>query len=161
MLHEGFGVARCTVERLMAHLGFHCAIRGKPIRTEVQDKAAPCPRNRVTRVFHALAPKMLWLSDFTHVSSWSAFVYMAFVIDAYSHSVVGLKGAGRRMRALFSMFSSGLCTNGRPFIAVAWCAILTGGSQYVIIRYTGRLAEPTLNHPSAASEPSTTTPWPR
>src|SRR5690606_31911966 len=41
MLREGFVVARCTVERLMADLGLHGVIRGKPIRTTVQDKAAP------------------------------------------------------------------------------------------------------------------------
>ena len=41
MLREGFTVARCTVERLMADLGLHGVIRGKPIRTTVQDKAVP------------------------------------------------------------------------------------------------------------------------
>ncbi|RST84790.1 hypothetical protein EJC49_19060 [Aquibium carbonis] len=35
MLREGFGVARCTVERLMADLGLDGAIRGKSIRTTV------------------------------------------------------------------------------------------------------------------------------
>ncbi len=35
MLHEGFAVARCTVERLMADLGLHGVIRGKSIRTTV------------------------------------------------------------------------------------------------------------------------------
>ena len=45
LLREGFAVARCTVERLMADLGLHGAIRGKPIRTTVQDKP---PRARAT-----------------------------------------------------------------------------------------------------------------
>src|SRR5690606_4017005 len=49
MLREGFGVARCTVERLMADLGLYGVIRGKSIRTTVQDKAAPCPRDHVNR----------------------------------------------------------------------------------------------------------------
>jgi transposase InsO family protein len=71
MLREGFGVARCTVERLMADLGLHGVIRGKPIRTTVQDKAALCPLDHVNRVFHAPAPNRLWLSDFTYVSTWS------------------------------------------------------------------------------------------
>src|SRR5690606_5540080 len=53
MLREDFVVARCTVERLMAELGLHGVIRGKPIRTTVQDKAAPCPRDHVNRGFHA------------------------------------------------------------------------------------------------------------
>ena len=66
MLREGFAVARCTVERLMADLGLHGVVRGKPIRTTVQDKAAPCPLDHVNRVFHAPAPNKLWLSDFTY-----------------------------------------------------------------------------------------------
>ncbi len=40
---EGFTVARCTVERLMASLGLRGAIRGKPVRTTIGDKAVPCP----------------------------------------------------------------------------------------------------------------------
>jgi transposase InsO family protein len=27
---------------------------------------------------------MLWLSDFTYVSTWTGFVYVAFVIDAFA-----------------------------------------------------------------------------
>lgn len=89
MLREGFAVARCTVERLMADLGLHGVIRGKSIRTTVQDKTAPCPRDHVNRIFHAPAPNRLWLSDFTYVSTWSGFVYVAFVIDAYARRIVG------------------------------------------------------------------------
>lgn len=66
MLREGFVVARCTVERLMADLGLHGVIRGKPVRTTMQDKSAPCPLDHVNRVFHAPAPNRLWLSDFTY-----------------------------------------------------------------------------------------------
>ncbi len=73
----------------MADLGLQGVIRGKPVRTTVQDKAAPCPLDHVNRVFHAPAPNMLWLSDFTYVSTWSGFVYVAFVIDAYARRIVG------------------------------------------------------------------------
>ncbi len=69
MVREGFDVARCTVERLMQNMGIAGAIRGKPIRTTVRDKAAPCPLDHVNRVFHAPAPNRLWLSDFTYVST--------------------------------------------------------------------------------------------
>lgn len=84
MMREGFEVARCTVERLMQDMGLHGVIRGKPIRTTIQEKAAPCPLDRVNRVFDAPAPTRLWLSDFTYVSTRSGFVYVAFVIDAYA-----------------------------------------------------------------------------
>lgn len=43
---EGFDVARCTVARLMRVMGLEGIIRGKPLRTTVSDKAAPCPMPR-------------------------------------------------------------------------------------------------------------------
>ena len=86
---EGFDVARCTVARLMREMGLEGAIRGKPIRTTVSDKAAPCPLDKVNRQFRAPAPNMLWLSDFTYVSTWAGFVYVAFVIDADARRIVG------------------------------------------------------------------------
>jgi transposase InsO family protein len=66
MNREGFAVARCTVARLMRDLGLQGVIRGKPVRTTVSNKAAPCPLDHVNRQFHAPAPNMLWVSDFTY-----------------------------------------------------------------------------------------------
>jgi transposase InsO family protein len=66
MNREGFAVARCTIERLMRDLGLQGVIRGKPVRTTISDKAAPCPLDQVNRQFHAPAPNMLWVSDFTY-----------------------------------------------------------------------------------------------
>ncbi len=94
---EGFPVARCTVARLMHDMGLAGVIRGKPVRTTVSDKAAPCPLDRVNRQFRAPAPNMLWVSDFTYVSTWSGFVYVAFVveprgspdIDVFARRIVG------------------------------------------------------------------------
>ena len=64
-------------------------IRGKPIRTTVSNKAAPCPLDKVNRQFHAPAPNRLWVSDFTYVATWAGFVHVAFVIDAYARRIVG------------------------------------------------------------------------
>jgi transposase InsO family protein len=89
LLREGFDVARCTVERLMGDPGLQGVIRGRPVRITVEDKAAPCPLDHVNRQFHAQAPNRLWLSDFTYVSTWSGFVYVAFIIDAYARRIVG------------------------------------------------------------------------
>ena len=90
---EGFDVARCTVARLMRDMGLEGIIRGKPIRTTVSDKAAPCPLDHVNRQFHAPAPNMLWVSDFTYVATWTGFVYVAFVIDAYARRIVGWRAS--------------------------------------------------------------------
>jgi transposase InsO family protein len=97
---ESFDVARCTVARLMREMGLKGVIRGKPIRTTVSDKAAPCPLDKVNRQFRAPAPNMLWLSDFTYVATWAGFVYVAFVIDAYARRIVGWR-VSRTVHASF------------------------------------------------------------
>jgi len=90
---EGFDVARCTVARLMRDMGLQGAIRGKPVKTTISDKAAPCPLDHVNRQFRAPRPNVLWLSDFTYVATWSGFVYVAFVIDAYARRIVGWRAS--------------------------------------------------------------------
>jgi transposase InsO family protein len=90
---EGFDIARCTVARLMRTMGLQGIIRGKPIRTTISDKTAPCPLDRVNRHFCAPAPNMLWLSDFTYVATWQGFVYVAFVIDAFARRIVGWRAS--------------------------------------------------------------------
>jgi transposase InsO family protein len=141
MLREGFAVARCTVERLMADLGLHGVIRGKPVRTTVHDKAAPCPRDHVNRVFHAPAPNRLWLSDFTYVGTWSDFVYVAFVIDAYARRIVGWR-VSRTAHASFVLDALEQALHERrPIHRGGLVRHSDKGSRYVSIRYTERLAE--------------------
>src|SRR3546814_15538780 len=88
MMREGFQIARCTVERLMREMGLAGVIRGKPVRTTISDKAAPCPPDHVNRRFYAPARNMLWVSDFTYVATSAGFVYVAFVIDTYARRIV-------------------------------------------------------------------------
>ena len=148
---ENIPVARCTVERLMADLGLQGVIRGKPIRTTVQDKAAPCPLDHVNRVFHAPAPNMLWLSDFTYVSTWSGFVYVAFVIDAYARRIVGWR-VSRTAHAAFVLDALEQALHERrPASKAGLVHHSDRGSQYVSIRYTERLAEAGIE-PSVGSK---------
>jgi transposase InsO family protein len=141
MKREGFEVARCTVERLMQGMGLHGVIRGKPVRTTIQDKAAPCPLDHVNRVFHAPAPNMLWLSDFTYVSTWSGFAYVAFVIDAYARRIVGWR-VSRTAHASFVLDALEQALHERrPAHRGGLVHHSDRGSQYVSIRYTERLAE--------------------
>ena len=86
---EGFDVARCTVERLMKQIGIRGAVRGKVVKTTIPDTSVSCPRDKVNRVFRAPAPNLLWVSDFTYVSTWQGFVYVAFVIDTFADRIVG------------------------------------------------------------------------
>ena len=138
---EGFDAARCTVARLMRAMGLEGIIRGKPIRTTASDKAAPCPLDHVNRQFHAPAPNMLWVSDFTYVATWTGFVYVAFVIDAYARRVVGWR-VSRTAHASFVLDALEQALHDRrPAQGSRLVHHSDRGSQYVSIRYTERLAE--------------------
>jgi len=141
MNREGLVVARCTVERLMKTMGLHGVIRGKPVRTTVSDKAHPCPLDRVNRNFWAPAPNMLWVSDFTYVSTWVGMLYVAFVIDVFARRIVGWR-VSRNMQAGFVLdaLEQALAAR-RPFQGAGLVHHSDRGSQYVCMKYSERLAE--------------------
>ncbi len=89
MRRERITVARCTIERLMKRLGLQGARRGKVVRTTTGDVTAARPLDRVNRQFKADRPNQLWVSDFTYVSTWQGWQYVAFVIDVYARRIVG------------------------------------------------------------------------
>lgn len=141
MQREGFDVARCTVQRLMRELGLQGVIRGKPVRTTISDKAAPCPLDHVNRQFHAPAPNRLWVSDFTYVATWAGFAYVAFVIDVYARYIVGWR-VSRTAHASFVLDALEQAIHDRrPVHRGGLVHHSDRGSQYVCIRYTERLAE--------------------
>jgi len=138
---EGVAVARCTVERLMQDMGLQGVVRGKPVRTTVSDKATPCPLDHVNRQFHAPMPNVLWLSDFTYVSTWAGFVYVAFVIDAYARRIVGWR-VSRTAQAGFVLDALEQALHDRrPTRRDGLIHHSDRGVQYVSIKYTERLAE--------------------
>jgi transposase InsO family protein len=141
MNRENIPVAHCTVRRLMADLGLHGVIRGKPARTTVPDKALPCPRDHVNRKFCAPAPNRLWLSDFTYVSTWGGFVYVAFVIDAYARRIVGWRVSRNPTAAFVLDALEQALHQRRPVNKDGPVHHSDRGAQYVSIRYTERLAE--------------------
>ena len=138
---EGHDIARCTVARLMRMMGLHGIIRGKPVKTTVSDKAAPCPLDRANRQFRAPAPNMLWLSDFTYVATWQGFVYVAFVIDAFARRIVGWR-ASRTAQAGFVLDALDQALHDRrPVHRGGLIHHCDRGVQYVSIKYSERLAE--------------------
>lgn len=89
---EGIPVARCTVERLMKTAGLVGVVRGKVKRTTIAGHG-PRPDDLVKRKFGPLAPNRLWVADFTYVSTWAGWVFVAFVIDAYARRILGWRTA--------------------------------------------------------------------
>jgi transposase InsO family protein len=137
---EGIEIARCTTTRLMKQMGLAGAIRGKAVKTTVSNAAAPCPRDKVNRQFHAPQPNALWLSDFTYVATWQGFVYVAFVIDVFARRIVGWRVSRSAETSFVLDALEQALYERRPFQGRGLVHHSDRGSQYVSIRYTERLA---------------------
>jgi putative transposase len=140
LLREGIVVGRDRVGRLMASLGLRGAVRGKTRRTTTPDEAAPRPDDLVERDFSAGRPDQLWVADLTYVATWSGFVYVAFVIDAFSRFIVGWQ-TSTSLRADLALDALEMAIWRRREGLEGLVHHSDRGSQYLAIRYTERLAE--------------------
>jgi len=137
---EGIAVARCTVERLLRELGLRGAVRGKTRRTTTPDATAARPADLVERDFSATRPNQLWVADLTYVASWSGFVYVALVVDAFSRFIVGWQ-ASRSLRTDLALDALEMAIWRRQAQLDGLVHHSDRGSQYLAIRYTERLAD--------------------
>jgi putative transposase len=148
---EGICVARCTVERLMRDLGLVGVVRGKVKKTTIADPDHHRADDLVGRRFAPLAPDRLWVCDLTYVSTWSGWVYVAFVTDAYARRILGWR-AGTTMstqltldaieQAIWTRQRAG--TDGTARAAGSLESVVAHsdrGSQYTALKYGERLAE--------------------
>ncbi|MBC7204306.1 MAG: IS3 family transposase [Pusillimonas sp.] len=145
MNREGIAVARCTVERLMRRLGIEGVRRGKRVRTTVPDSAAACPMDLVKRQFEVDRPNRLWVADFTYVSTWQGWLYVAFVIDAYSKRIVGWRASNSMTTDFVLDALEQAVYDRRPSESDGLIHHSDRGAQYVSIRYTERLGEAGIN----------------
>ncbi|EGT5658118.1 IS3 family transposase [Citrobacter braakii] len=137
---EGFSVARCTIERPMKSMGLVGVLRGEKVRTTVSRKEAAAS-DRVKRQFVAERPNQLWVADFTYVSTWQGFAYVAFIIDVFAGAIVGWR-VSSSMETTFVLDA---------LEQALWARRPSGtihhsdkGSQYVSLAYTQRLQEAEL-----------------
>jgi putative transposase len=140
---EGVAVARCTVERLMRDMSLHGVHRGKIRRTTIPDPQGVRARDLVLRQFNPPAPNQLWVADMTYVSTWSGFVYAAFVVDAYSRRIVGWRTATTMTSSLvLDAIEHAIWTRQRDGIGDLRGLVQhhDRGSQYTSIAYSERLA---------------------
>ncbi|MEB5812329.1 IS3 family transposase [Escherichia coli] len=137
LLREGIRVARCTVARLMAVMGLAGVLRGKKVRTTISRKAVAAG-DRVNRQFVAERPDQLWVADFTYVSTWQGFVYVAFIIDVFAGYIVGWRVSSSMETAFVLDALEQALWARRPSGTVHHS---DKGSQYVSLAYTQRLKE--------------------
>ena len=139
---EGIPVARCTVERLMRALGIQGVTRGNTTpRTTTAGEGLAAPADLVDRDFTAEGPNRLWVADLTYVTSWSGFVYVAFIVDVFSRFIVGWRAT--------TTLATNLALDALE--QAIWARRSDGldqlvhhsdrGSQYLSIRYSDRLTE--------------------
>lgn len=147
---ERIYVARCTVERLMQRLDLQGVRRGKKVWTTVADPEHPRPPDLVKRNFVADRPNQLWVSDFTYVSTWQGFVYVAFVIDVFSRYIVGWR-VSSSMHTDFVLDALEQALYARRPDRDSLIHHSDRGSQYLSIRYTERLDEAGIS-PSVGSK---------
>nr|WP_248699014.1 IS3 family transposase [Escherichia coli] len=137
LLREGIRVARCTVARLMAVMGLAGVLRGKKVRTTVSRKTV-ATGDRVNRQFVAERPDQLWVADFTYVSTWQGFVYVAFIIDVFAGYIVGWRvSSSMETTFVLDVLEQALWAR-RPSGTIHHS---DKGSQYVSLAYTERLKE--------------------
>ncbi|EKO9303455.1 IS3 family transposase, partial [Escherichia coli] len=137
LLREGIRVARCTVARLMAVMRLAGVLRGKKVRTTVSRKTVAAG-DRVNRQFVAERPDQLWVADFTYVSTWQGFVYVAFIIDVFAGYIVGWRVSSSMETTLVLDALEQALWARRPSGTIHHS---DKGSQYVSLAYTQRLKE--------------------
>jgi transposase InsO family protein len=138
---EGHRVARCTVERLMREMGVAGAVRGRAWVTTTQSAPAlDRPRDLVDRTFMATRPNQLWVSDFTYVATWAGFVYVAFVVDVFARRIVGWR-VSSSLRTDFVLDALDQAIHARGGGLAGLVHHSDRGTQYLSMRYTGRLAD--------------------
>ena len=106
-------------------------------------KLCPKPPDLVNRQFTAARPSQLRATDVTYAATWSGFVYAAFVVDVFSRDIVGWRVLKTLQTDLvLDAPEQALWARGKPRGVTHHS---DRGSQYLSIRYSGRLAEAGFN----------------
>jgi putative transposase len=146
LMREGIEAGRGRVERLMRRLGLTGVLRGKTVRTTIQDADGVRAADLVKRQFTAGAPNRLWVADFTYVATWSGTVYVALVIDAFSRKIVGWKAStSRETDLVLDTIRQGLRHRDHGRDGVKLVHHSDAGSQYTSFRFTRHLLDAGVN----------------
>ena len=140
LTRSGERAGRDQVARLMRELGIAGARRGRSIRTTRADDSAPRSPDLVDRQFVATRPNQLWVTDLTHVATWTATVYVCFIIDVFSRTIVGWRTA-TNMRTEMVLDALEMARWSRGTHLEGLVCHSDAGSQFTSIRYGERLAE--------------------
>lgn len=139
------GASAGSVDRAMRVLGLRGITRSKKVRTTIPAKDGPRAGDLLNRDFSASRPNEKWVTDFTHVRTWSpAWVYVSFIVDCFSQRIVGWHAQTTKHTDLvmtpLKMALWERAREGHPVRAGELIAHSDAGSQYTSVRFTEHLA---------------------
>ncbi len=136
---EGRPLGRKRIARLMRDAGLAGVSRRKGTRTTTRRdaEARPAP-DLVERDFTAERPDRLWVADITYIPTWTGFLYLAVVLDAFSRRVVGWAMANH-LRADLVLAALDMAVGRRRPDGVIHHS--DQGSQYTSVAFGKRCAE--------------------
>jgi len=140
LARAGEQVGRDQVARLMRELGIAGVRRGRTVRTTCADTAAARAPDLVDRRFAAQRPNQLWVTDLTYVATWAGTVYVCFIVDVFSRSIVGWRAATTmRTETVLDALEMARWSRGARLEGLVCHS--DAGSQFTSVRYGERLAE--------------------
>ncbi len=135
---RGVRAGRHQVARIMRAGGLRGVCRRKGWRTTVRDQRARPAPDLVDRDFSVRAPSPLWVAEVTCVATWSGFVFLAVVPDAFSRRIVGWAMATHLRTELVLDALDMALSQRRPNDVIHHC---DQGSQYTSIAFGKRCRE--------------------
>jgi len=135
----GYNVSRKRVARLMRNACIRGVSRrrGFTVTTERDRRQRPAP-DLVNRQFRADDCDQLWVADMTYIPTWTGFLYLAVVIDAFSRKVVGWS-MGEQMTVDLVLAALNMALHTRRPDSVIHHS--DQGSQYTSIAFGNRCKE--------------------
>jgi putative transposase len=85
----GIRIGRKRVARLMQADGLQGISRRKHTKTTLRSPDTRPAPDLVKRNFAVDRPDKLWVADITYVHTWSGFLYLSVVMDAWSRRIIG------------------------------------------------------------------------
>lgn len=161
MQREELPGGRDRVARLMADLGLAGVTRGTAKRTTIPAQVEQRPGDLMERQFTAPAPNRLWVADLTYMATWSSFCHVAYVLDAFSHRIVGWRvAASPHAELVLATLEMAIWTRrGQPLDGLIHHSDWGPGSSSPSGRRSGSPTKGPLPR-SARKVTPTTTPWP-
>jgi len=135
----GTACGRKRVARLMRSAGLAGVHRRRSVRTTRRDRGATGAPDLVERDFAASGPDRLWVADITYLPTWSGFLYLAVVIDAWSRYVVGWSMATHLRTELVTGALEMALSRRRPTAGLVHHS--DHGTQYTSLAFGRRLAD--------------------